>query len=251
VPLAELNVEFEGQFLEGDGQRAGLFLLIGMLASFGFIRFSTRMIRAQVSWWPGNIETGGGVHVHHLVFGIVLLLLAGFLQFALQPGSPWLEIAAAGFGVGAGLTLDEYALWLHLEDVYWADEGRKSVDAVFFAAIIAGAFLVGTVPLGADGSEGWMFFLVTVAINLSICVVAAIKGKYTTAITGMLVPLVAWVGAIRVARPGSWWARRRYATGSRKLARARAREERRHRRRERWQDLIGGRPSEPGRSGVE
>jgi hypothetical protein len=218
-----------------------------MLLSFGFIRFSTRMIRAEVSWWPGNIETAG-VHIHHLVFGIVLLMLTGFIEFAVQPESPWTEILAAGFGVGLGLTLDEFALWLHLEDVYWAEEGRRSVDAVIFAALIGGLVLVGTVPLGANGSEsGWVLALI-VATNLAFCLITALKGKYTSAVAGMMVPLVVWVSAIRVARPGSWWARRRYATGSRRLARARAREERRHRRRRRWQDLIGGRPSEPGRA---
>ena len=83
----------------------------------------------KVPWWPGSVKTGG-VHIHHLVFGIVLLMLAGFLDFAFQPDSPWLEILAVAFGIGAGLTLDEFALWLHLEDVYWAEEGRRSVDAI-------------------------------------------------------------------------------------------------------------------------
>ena len=245
MPLADLSLELEEEFLESEGQRAALTVLVGMLVSFGFIRFSTRMIRAQVSWWPGNIETGG-LHIHHLVFGIVTMMLAGFLGFAIQPESPWLEVFAAAFGVGVGLTLDEFALWLHLEDVYWAEEGRQSVDAVFFAAVIGMGFLVGTVPLGAEDSSGVVVLIATVTVNLAICVIAAVKGKYTSAIAGMMIPLVAWVAAIRVARPGSWWARRRYPAGSRRLARAQAREERRHRRRRRWQDLIGGRPSEPG-----
>ncbi len=123
-----------------------------MLLSFGFIRFSTRMIRAEVSWWPGNV-TPGGLHIHHLVFGIVLMMLAGFLGFVLQPASPWLEILAGVFGIGMGLTLDEFALWLYLEDVYWSEEGRSSVDAVIFAAIIGGGIIVGFVPLDA-GSGG-------------------------------------------------------------------------------------------------
>ena len=130
MPLAELSIEFEnGQFLEGEAQRAGLVLLGAMLLSFGFIRFSTRMIRAEVSWWPGNV-TPGGLHIHHLVFGIVAMMVAGFAEFAIQPESPWLEILAALFGIGVGLTLDEFALWLYLEDVYWSEEGRRSVDAV-------------------------------------------------------------------------------------------------------------------------
>src|SRR3954469_10204878 len=77
--------------LDTADQRAGLILLACMLLSFGFIRFSTRMIRAQVSWWPGNVSPGG-LHIHHLVFGIVLVLFSGFVSFAVQPGSPWFEI---------------------------------------------------------------------------------------------------------------------------------------------------------------
>ena len=89
----------------------------------------------------------GRVHIHHLVFGIVVMMFAGFLSFVLQPASPWFEILAGVFGVGMGLTLDEFALWLYLEDVYWAEEGRSSVDAVIFAAIIGGGIIVGFVPL--------------------------------------------------------------------------------------------------------
>lgn len=234
-----MTVELTGDFLEGPEQRAGLVVLLAMLLSFGFIRFSTRMIRAEVSWWPGNIETGGGLHLHHLVFGIVLMMVAGFVSYALDPESPWLEILAAGFGVGVGLTLDEFALWLHLEDVYWAEEGRQSVDAIIVATIIGGAALMGTVPLGADDSS-WSVFLLTVGINLGFCVVTALKGKYTSAVAGMLIPPVAWVASVRLARPGSWWARRRYPAGSEKLAKATARRKR-HDTRRRWiQDVIGG-----------
>ncbi len=86
------------------------------------------------------------------MFGIVLLLLSGFLGFALQPESPWIEMLAALFGIGAGLTLDEFALWLYLEDVYWAEEGRQSVDAVIFAAIIGGCLVLGLVPLSVEDS---------------------------------------------------------------------------------------------------
>jgi hypothetical protein len=246
VDIASIDLELRGGFLDSEGQRAAMTALLAMLVSFAFIRFSTRMIRAEVSWWPGNIETGSGIHIHHLVFGIVLLMVAGFLQLGFQPHSPWLEVLAALFGIGAGLTLDEYALWLHLEDVYWADEGRQSVDAVIFAAIIGAGFLEGTAPLGADESGSWLLLVVTVVANLSFCAVAALKGKYTSAILGMLIPPVAWFAAIRVARPGSYWARRRYPEGSSRLARATAREQRRHRRRTRVQELIGGIPGAPG-----
>ena len=98
--------------LGGNGQRAGLLLLAAFLLSFGFIRMSTRLMRSpKVPWWPGSIKPGG-LHIHHLVFGIVMIILAGFLQFALQPGSPWLEILAVAFGIGAGLTLDPQRGWI-------------------------------------------------------------------------------------------------------------------------------------------
>jgi lysyl-tRNA synthetase class 2 len=244
-PLAEVSFDLNtSNWLDASGQRVGLIMLASMLLSFGFIRFSTRMIRAEVSWWPGNIETAG-VHVHHLVFGIVLLMVAGFVEFSVQPERPWTEILAAAFGVGLGLTLDEFALWLHLEDVYWAEEGRRSVDAVVFAAIIGALVLVGTVPLGATNSDSGWVLAVTVVANLGLCVVTALKGKYTSAVAGMLMPPVAWVAAVRLARPGSWWAGRRYEEGGPKLAKARVREARHHRRRTWFQNLVGGHPSEP------
>jgi hypothetical protein len=83
-------------------------------------------------------------------------------------------------------------------------------------------------------------------IHLCFAVVAALKGKYTSAIVGMMLPPVAWVAAIRVARPGSYWAQRRYAEDSSRLARATVREQRRHRRRTRAQELIGGIQGAPG-----
>src|SRR5262245_9935183 len=143
-----------------------------MLLAFGFIRFSTRMIRAEVKWWPGNV-TPGGLHIHHLVFGIVLMMLSGFLNFVLQPDSPWFEILAGVFGVGVGLTLDEFALWLYLDDVYWAEEGRSSVDAVVLAAIIGGAVILGFVPLDVSGASIVSIF-VSVVIPLGICAIVAL-----------------------------------------------------------------------------
>src|SRR5918997_7187035 len=149
--------------------RAGIALLGSMLVAFLFIRTSARLMRSpKVPWWPGSVQTGGGLHVHHLVFGIVLMLLSGFV-LALQPGSPWFELTAAAFGIGAGLTLDEYALWLHLEDVYWAEAGRRSVDAVIVAAIVGGLLLMGFLPFSTD--SGAPTIIISVLASL---VVAAI-----------------------------------------------------------------------------
>jgi cell division protein FtsW (lipid II flippase) len=240
--IAALLIEIEGEsFLDAASTRAGLVVLAAFLLSFLFIRTSARLMRSpRVTWWPGSIKTEGGLHVHHLVFGIVLLLATGF-ALALQPPSPWLEIAAGAFGVGAGLTLDEYALWLHLEDVYWAEEGRRSVDAVVIAALIGGLILMGFIPFSTDA--GTLTILVTTAVVLGIAVVAALKGKYLLGVAGMLVPIVGLVGAIRLAKPESPWARRRYAAGSAKLARATRRSERHARRYQRFQDHLAGAPA--------
>jgi lysyl-tRNA synthetase class 2 len=244
VPLAGINFEIHTDAaLDSADQRAGLLMLGAMLLSFGFIRFSTRMIRAEVSWWPGNVSPGG-LHIHHLVFGIVMMMVAGFVAFAVQPDSPGFEIAAAVFGIGMGLTLDEFALWLHLEDVYWSEEGRSSVDAVVFAAIIGGGYIVGFTPLDASGGST-LAIVVSVVVTLAICTVVAVKGKLSTAVIGMFIPPVAWVAAIRLAQPGSWWAKRRYAAGSGKLVKAQARKVRHDQRVRRFQDLIGGAPSLP------
>ena len=196
----------------------------------------------KVPWWPGSVTTEGGLHVHHLVFGIVLLLATGF-ALALQPPSPWLEILAAGFGIGAGLTLDEYALWLHLDDVYWAEEGRRSVDAVVIAAVLGGLLLMGFLPFSTD--DGALPIIITMLIVLSIAAVAILKGKIVMGVAGVLFPLVGVIGAIRLAKPGSFWAERRYKPGSRKLVRAERRYERHTRRYQRFQDRVAGAPERP------
>jgi hypothetical protein len=254
----ELSINPEFSFLGTNGRRAGFLLLMGFVGSFGFIRMSTRLIRSQrFSWWPGNVSTKGGLHLHHFVFGIVFMLLAGFFAFTLQPDSPWLDLLAVVFGVGAGLTLDEFALWLHLEDVYWSDEGRRSIDAVVVATIIGGAFVLGLDPLegrwevnltdvigvhlNADESE--VALAATVAFNTIVCATTAVKGKIVAALVGVFIPPVAYVGAIRLAKPQSIWARRRYAPGSAKLTEAERRDEREEVRIRRWQDRIGGAPT--------
>ena len=116
------------------------------VAGFGFIRLSVRLIRAQVRWWPGNV-TPGNLHVHHMVFGVVFMLVGGVTGIV-APGESldWRAGAAALFGLGAALVLDEFALILHLRDVYWTSDGRLSVDAVFVAAGVTVLLLLGVVP---------------------------------------------------------------------------------------------------------
>ena len=129
-------------------------LFLAFVVTFAFIRLSTRMIRAQVKWWPGNV-TPGGVHVHHVVFGIIFMLVAGAGGFSTIGGyTPWAEIFGGLFGSGAALVLDEFALVLHLKDVYWSEQGRTSVDAVFLAVAVFALLLLGVAPFGVnDGTD--------------------------------------------------------------------------------------------------
>jgi lysyl-tRNA synthetase class 2 len=226
----------------GLGQRAGFVLLVALLLSFLFIRTSARMIRAQVSWWPGNVETAGGLHIHHLVWGIWSMMIAGFLSFALNPDGLWALVLAAWFGIGMGLTLDEFALWLRLEDVYWSQQGRESVDAVVIALVFGGLVVIGLSPFDVRGYNSDLIVSVLVAVTLSLCIVTILKGKLVTGLVGVFVPLVALVGAIRLAEPGSWWARRRYREDSVKLRRAQRRAVKRDRWLTRARNAVAGAP---------
>jgi hypothetical protein len=228
-------------FLDVSAQRQGFVLLAAFLVSFLFIRTSARLTRS-VSWWPGGVVTDSGVHLHHLVWGICLLLISGFLGFALDPGSPWNEIFAAAFGIGAGLTLDEFALWVRLKDVYWTEEGRSSLDAVVVAALFGGLVVLGLAPFDLRDSSPSVSLGLTVAFDLALCVIVILKGKLLLGLIGIFIPPVSLVGALRLASPRSPWARRWYAAGSRKLARAQRRYARIADRRRRVLDAIGGSP---------
>lgn len=226
----------------------------GMILGFGFIRLSVRLIRAQVRWWPGNVTTGG-THVHHVVFGVVLMLIGGGAGLAVPDDIlPWRSVVAALFGIGAALVLDEFALILDLRDVYWSERGRLSVDAVFVAVSVTGLLLLGMRPALVDDivspGPGGNPLSVAAAftINLGLAVLTLAKGKIWTGLLGLFVPLLLLVGAIRLARPHSPWARWRYGRKPAKLARSWRRE---HRLREpvirakiRIQELIAGRPGE-------
>src|SRR5581483_1524278 len=113
-----------------------------------FIRLSVRMIRAQVKWWPGNVKPGG-LHIHHVVFGVIFMLLGGVAGL-IVPSTQVVgnSICAAVFGIGSALVLDEFALILHLDDVYWQERGRTSIDAVFVAVALTGLLLLGLRPIG-------------------------------------------------------------------------------------------------------
>jgi hypothetical protein len=223
--------------IQVPGREVHFLILVSFLLTFGFIRTSAHMIRAQVSWWPGNVQTKGGTHVHHLVWGILTLMITGYLGLSLAPDSPWREILAIFFGIGLGLSLDEFALWLNLEDVYWTKQGRQSIDAV----VVAACLLLGTLVslqfwidvaqaalvfsgFGGDElsrRESTLVLIPLQLVGLALAVVCFLKGKILTGIVGLFVPLVALVGAVRLAKPGSRFARLRYRGD--KLDRARRR----------------------------
>ncbi|MFE0460969.1 phosphatidylglycerol lysyltransferase domain-containing protein [Kitasatospora sp. NPDC058965] len=213
------------------GRQPLFLLLVGLISAFLFIRFSTRMIRRGTSWWPGNV-TPGGLHIHHVVFGQALMLVAGVGGFTVHGlTSHTRELLAFCFGIGCGLVLDEFALVLHLEDVYWKEQGRKSVDAVILAVAVIALLLVGELPLGGflAGKPSVERF-VGAAVLLALVSVTLLKGKLWTGLIGVMLPLLAVVGAVRLARPGSPWARWRYRSRPRRMARAERREARLHRR---------------------
>ena len=200
-----------------------LFLWLALIVTFSVTRIVTARIR-KGSTGLRNWSIGG-VHVHHQVFGILLMVAAGSLQFAYQGSGPMADVLAALFGVGAALTLDEFALFLRLDDVYWREEGRSSVDAVIIAILVTGLLLSDLTPLGiGDLRAGFNWEVsVIVVINFLCVLVAVYKGKPVIGALGVMVPMIALVAAVRVAKPTSPWARRRYPEGSAKMTRARTR----------------------------
>jgi hypothetical protein len=225
---------------------AAFLVLLAFLLSFLFIRTSARMIRAEVSWWPGNVETGSGLHLHHLVWGISLMLISGFAGFAFTtPVEPWYQIAAVLFGFGAGLTFDEFALWIHLRDVYWSEQGRSSLDAVVLVTVFMALVVLGTKPFGLEGKESAGIAAVAIAQALVLSVITFMKGRIGLGVLSVFIPFLGMWGALRLGRPESPWARHRYSEA--KLARAHRRfppDSRAVRARDRFFNAIGGRPSE-------
>jgi hypothetical protein len=247
VPFASIADDFWQDQLVEHNREALFLVLVGFLGSFVFIRISTRLMRnPKVPWWPGSIVSESGVHLHHLVFGIVTMMVAGTIGFAFFGHSPWFELCALGFGIGAGLTIDEFALWVHLDDVYWAEEGRRSIDATVIAAVAMALMLFGIRPFEFEtGSIDIVIFSVLLA--LSILVVAGIcflKDRILHGIVGFFFFPIGLYGAMRLAKPNSAWARRRY--GERrpdKQAAAAKRfppDRRTQRFKERFRDIVGG-----------
>jgi hypothetical protein len=149
------------------GREPLLFMLAASLLTLAGTRTYTRLARVR-GWRSGRV---GDVHVHHLVVGIVLALVAGMLDIALRPGGFGRELLAFVFGAGAAFILDEFALSVHLRDVYWSSEGRRSIEVSLMWVLLGALLLVGISPFGIhDSSEGPRavgFAIVAVSILLS------------------------------------------------------------------------------------
>jgi len=245
--------------------------LVAFILTFFVTRTFVRVIRHHAEagrptrWWrPRNVHIGG-VHIHHVTFGVVLVMLSGLtlVTLSISGHEPEFTMAATLFGIGAALVLDEYALILHLSDVYWEEDGRTSVDAVFAAVAVAGLLIMGLHPL--------MFFLPIwhsadsvalragvaggLALTLPLAVVVVLKGKVWTGLVGMFMVILLVIGAIRLSRPHAPWARWRYTAQPDKMRRALQRERRLRRpvvRAKLWvQCAIAGTPRRPDKRTVD
>jgi hypothetical protein len=179
-------------------------------------------------------------------------LVAGGLAVGLDVGELWVAFLAMVFGAGAALVLDEFAMLLHLDDVYWTEEGRLSIDACMAAVAFLGLAILATFPLPTDTTTerlGRALGDGLIALTACLVVVTLLKGKLKLGLLGIVFVPLSYVGALRLAKPSSIWARWFYPEDSRRLrrskARSQAREERWTHRRERLYDLIGGAP-QPG-----
>src|SRR6476619_5103798 len=217
-------------------RRPLMWCLIAFVMTFFITRTIVRYIRAHAGsdaprkWWqPRNIGHGG-VHIHHVVIGVILVMISGIamVTLAVNGGVPEFTAAATIFGIGAALVLDEFALILHLQDVYWAEDGRTSVDAVFAAIAVAGLLILGFNPLSFFDIDIWRedtnfaaraSVVALAIITLALAVIVLLKGKVWTGLIGMFITPLLLVGAFRLSRPHAPWARWRYTDKPRKMHR--------------------------------
>lgn len=211
--IAAFPADLWREYVQEPG-REGIFLVLAaFLGSFVFIRTSARMSRSdRFPWWPGSVVTDSGVHLHHLVWGIVLMMAGGTIGFALDGQMPWFGVAAVLFGIGVGLTFDEFALWIYLRDVYWAREGRTSIDAVAVTAAFMGLIFLGVNPLQFTGDDV-LATLFSIGYSLGVIAISAVcfaKSRYLHGFATLIFPPLGFWALVRLAKPGSPWARRFY-----------------------------------------
>jgi hypothetical protein len=256
----------------GRGRLPLLCCLVAFILTFFVTRTCVRYIHHRAErgvpprWWePRNIHIGKK-HIHHVVVGVLLVMVSGVTLVALSVSGNELEHTASAivFGIGAALVLDEYALILHLSDVYWEEDGRTSVDAVFAAVAVGGLLVLGLHPflffisLWHDTTHSVLLragVVFAMVLTLPLAVLVVLKGKVWTGLIGMFfVPLLV-IGAIRLSRPQAPWARWLYMSRLDKMARALQRERTLRRpvvRAKLWlQYTIAGTPRRPDRRMVD
>ncbi len=226
----------------GLAGREPLLLLLGAsLLTFVVTRVYTRGARVH-NWRSSRV---GDVHVHHMVVGNVLTLTSGMFEIAFQPGDIGVDLLAVLFGIGAAFVLDEFALTVHLRDVYWTPEGRHSIEVSIIWTLLGLMLLAGISPFGIhDQTEiPRLIGFVVVAASIVLSVIICLKGKLILALISIFVPPVGVVAAYRLARPGSIWSQLFYGERRRALAVARfdPKNSRNEAFRHHFADLLGGR----------
>jgi len=223
---------------------------VSFVVTFVSTRSITRLIRDGRG--PFRNVTADGTHIHHSVPGIILLMIGAFTAVGGPGTMGWLSFSAIPIGIGTSLVLDEFALILHLQDVYWSGEGQLSVEAVSLVAACLGLALVGFSPVrvaNVDSAEFSLRISATGVLVVDGCLalVCVLKGKYRSGLFGLFLPPVGFIGAMRLARPNSIWARRLYQGDRLEHAtrRAAAFDRRWKPVQADWEDFIGGRPSQP------
>ncbi len=136
-----------------SGKLPLILCFVSFIVTFAVTRLSTRMIRAGKGPFRDKV-TSGGVHVHHAVYGIVLLTSGAVLALGAQTIG-WRSVAGVLAGSGMSLVLDEFALILHLQDVYWTQEGRLSIDVISLTAAFLLAGPRRSHPARHRRSDGW------------------------------------------------------------------------------------------------
>ncbi|MFL5929123.1 MAG: hypothetical protein ACJ77E_19505 [Gaiellaceae bacterium] len=229
-------------YIYRGGREPLFFLLLAFLATFVAVRAYTRIGRIR-GWRSGSVRE---VHLHHLVPGILASLASGTAIIAFRPADDSMLLLSSLFGIGAALTLDEFALILHLDDVYWTAEGRSSIEAMLMGVAFGILCLLASMPLSGDPGRDAPHWLAgaVLFVNLAFGLVAFLKGKAKLGTLGIFIPGLSILGALRLATPDSPWAHRFYSQP--KLRRSATRAEARHERyahvRHRFYDLIGGAP---------
>jgi hypothetical protein len=224
---------------------------LAFVGTFLTTRMITRLIRSGRGPFRNQV-TASGTHIHHSVPGIILLIIGAFTAVAGPDGLGWRSFAGILVGIGTSLVLDEFAMILHLQDVYWSGEGQLSVEAVTLTAACLGLALCGFSPFGVQDIDGIELSLRLTAtailvIDGVLAFICVLKGKYRTALFGLFLPPVGAIGALRLARPASIWARHRYGAKREEHAARRAADFDRHfgPLQTDWEDFFGGKPSQP------